>query len=536
MDIVLPVMGGLGLFLYGMNLMGAGLQKVAGNRLKRLIEILTNNRILGVLIGTLVTMIIQSSSATTVMVIGFVNAGLMSLTQAVGVIMGANIGTTVTAQIIAFKVTDYAPIAVAIGVAMWLIASKKKFKDLAEILIGFGILFVGMDMMSSGLKPLAELEAFSNILISLENSALGMLVGVGLTTLLQSSSASTGLLQALAMEGLIDIKLTLPMLFGGNIGTTTTAMISSIGANRTAKRAAVIHFLFNVVGTILFMTLFKTPIENLVLRLSPGDVTRQIANAHTLFNVASVILMLPFAGLLVKAAQFLVPGDDVLEITASKYLDARIIETPSIALGQARKEVFHMGELALENLTAVESAFLAEKYEDTDHIFEREQTINKIEREITDYLLTLSHADLSDSEHEEITALINIINDIERVGDHIENLAEETDYKYENNIQFSEKAENEMREMFSKCKQVFEKAMFAFRDTDEQMAREAIVLEDEVDALEKLHRKNHIDRLNKGYCESAPGVLFLDSLSNLERVGDHSFNISMYILDKFKEK
>lgn len=537
MNIVLPVMGGLGLFLYGMNLMGAGLQKIAGNKLKRLIEVLTNNRVLGVLVGAAVTVIMQSSSATTVMVIGFVNAGLMSLTQAVGIIMGANIGTTITAQIIAFKITDYAPIAVAAGVAMWLIASKKKFKDLAEILIGFGILFIGMDMMSGGLKPLAELEAFSNVLISLENSALGMLVGVGLTTLLQSSSASTGLLQALALEGLISIDLTLPMLFGGNIGTTTTAMISSIGANRTAKRAAVIHFLFNVVGTILFMSIFKTPIQELVIRLSPTDVARQIANAHTLFNVGSVLILLPFANLLVKAAIKLVPGgEDELDITESKYLDPRIIETPTIALGQVKKEVLHMGELVLENLKAVEDAFLDESYKDVDEIFEKEKIINKLEREITDFLVKLSGAELSEAQHEEVNVFISIINDIERVGDHIENIAEETDYKYQNNISFSGKAETELRQMFSKCNEVFEKAMLAYRDMDEQLAREVVVIEEEVDSLEKLHRKNHIDRLNKGYCESAPGVLFLDSLSNLERVGDHSFNISMYILDKFKEK
>ena len=535
MNIILPVMGGLGLLLYGMNLMGAGLQKIAGNKLKRLIEVLTNNRLLGVLVGTIVTIVIQSSSATTVMVIGFVNAGLMSLTQAVGVIMGANIGTTITAQIIAFNITDYAPIAIALGVTMWLVASKKKSKDLAEILIGFGILFIGMDMMSGGLKPLAELEAFSNILISLENPVLGMLVGIGLTTLLQSSSASTGLLLALASQGLIETHLVLPILFGGNIGTTTTAIISSIGANRTAKRAAVLHFLFNVIGSILFMTILRIPLESLVMWLSPEGVARQIANAHTIFNIASVILLLPFANLLVRAAEFLVPGGDSLDLTESIYLDTRIIETPSIALGQARKEVFHMGELALENLKEVENVFLGEKQKETDDIFDREQTINKIEKEITDYLLALSHADLTDDEHEEITTLINIINDIERVGDHIENLAEETDYKFDNNIVFSDQAILELKEMFEKCKEVFRKAMIAFRDTDEQIAREAIALEDQVDELEKIHRKNHIDRLNKGYCESTPGVLFLDTLSNLERIGDHSFNISMYTLDKFKE-
>lgn len=534
MNIILPVIGGLGLLLYGMNLMGAGLQKVAGKKLKRLIEVLTNNRLLGVLVGALVTMVIQSSSATTVMVIGFVNAGLMSLTQAVGIIMGANIGTTVTSQIIAFKITDYAPIAIAAGVAMWLIASKKPLKDLAEVLIGFGILFIGMDMMSEGLKPLAELDAFSDVLVSLENPALGMFVGVGLTTLLQSSSGSTGLLQALGSEGLIGIGITLPVLFGGNIGTTTTAILSSVGANKTAKRAAVIHFLFNVTGTILFMTFFRLPMQSLIPSLSPGDVSRQIANAHTIFNVVGVIIFLPFAGLLVKLAEKLVPGDDGLEITEAKHLDRRMLETPSIALGQAKKEVFHMAELVLDNLQLVENSFLDDKFEDIEKVLKTERVINTIEREITDYTVQLSHADLSDEENNEINALINIINDIERVGDHIENIAEEADYKSEHNIKFSELAESELREMFKICKNIFEKAMLSYRDEDEDLAKSVVSLEEEIDALENKHRNNHIHRLNKGYCESSPGVLFLDAISNLERIGDHSFNISIYVLDKFK--
>ncbi|HCO18164.1 MAG TPA: sodium-dependent phosphate transporter, partial [Tissierellales bacterium] len=338
MDLALPVLGGLGLFLYGMNLMGAGLEKAAGNKLKKMIEALTTNRFTGIIVGTIVTMIVQSSSATTVMVIGFVNAGLMTLPQAVGVIMGANIGTTITAQLIAFKLTDYAPLAVAIGVAMWIGARNKKAKNMSEILIGFGILFIGMDMMGDGLKPLANLPAFTNIMSSLNNPILGMLVGLGLTTIVQSSSASIGLLQALAGEGLISMHIAFPILFGENIGTTTTAMISSIGANKTAKRAAIIHFLFNLIGTIIFMTFLRYPIAWLVTYLSPDDVQRQIANAHTSFNIINVIIQYPFAMFLVRAAEKLVPGKDEADITESRYLDRRIIETPSIALGQAMRE------------------------------------------------------------------------------------------------------------------------------------------------------------------------------------------------------
>jgi phosphate:Na+ symporter len=536
MDIALPVLGGLGLFLYGMNIMGSGLQKAAGEKLKKLIEVLTNNRLMGVLVGALVTMVIQSSSATTVMVIGFVNAGLMSLTQAAGVIMGANIGTTVTAQLIAFKVTDYAPLAVALGVAIWLAAKKRKLKDIAEVLIGFGILFIGMDMMGGGLKPLAEEPAFADIMASLNNPVLGMLVGLGLTTIVQSSSASIGLLQALAGQGLININIAFPILFGDNIGTTTTAMISSIGANRTAKRAAIIHFLFNFIGTIIFMTILRVPVQAIVLRISPNDIQRQIANAHTLFNIVNVLIQLPFARLLVRAAEKIVPGSDAKEMEASKYLDFRIIETPSIAIGQVNKEVVRMGQFVTENLKDAELVFIDEKYDKLDKIFEKEQTINMIEREITDYLVMLSKASLTDAQHVHVNNLFNTINDIERVGDHIENIAELAQSKLNNNLSFSGLAAEELREMFNKCQEVFEKAMNSFDDMDAEAARIVYTLEEEVDILESQNRSNHIYRLSTNQCVTPAGVLFLDCISNLERVSDHSLNIAQYVLKELKEE
>ncbi|WP_353092768.1 Na/Pi cotransporter family protein [Tissierella praeacuta] len=536
MDIALPVLGGLGLFLYGMSIMGTGLQKAAGEKLKRLIEVLTNNRLMGVIIGALVTMVIQSSSATTVMVIGFVNAGLMSLYQAAGVIMGANIGTTVTAQLIAFNLTEYAPLAVAIGVGIWLTASKKKSKNMAEILIGFGILFVGMDMMGSGLKPLADLPAFANIMVRLNNPILGMLVGLGLTTIVQSSSASIGLLQALAGQGLLNINIAFPILFGDNIGTTTTAMISSVGANKTAKRAAIIHFLFNLIGTIIFMTILRMPIQKLVTRISPNDIQRQIANAHTLFNIINVIIQLPFAGLLVKAANAIVPGDDKVEVHEAKFLDFRIIETPPIALGQVRKEISRMGEYVEDNLGKAQRAFVEGKYEEIEPALEQEQKINRLQREITDYLVRLSNAPLSDEEHKEVNVFFNNINDIERVGDHAENIIELAEERMEDNYQFTEDAVEELNEIFGKCQLGFQKAMEAFKTNSEILAKEVLVIEDEVDELETKNRTNHIDRLNKGSCQTGPGIIFLDAISNLERVSDHCSNIALYVLDKYKTK
>lgn len=534
MDIALLVLGGLGLFLYGMNLMGIGLEKAAGDKLKRLIEVLTNNRLMGVLVGIIVTMIIQSSSATTVMVVGFVNAGLMTLHQAVGVIMGANIGTTITAQLIAFNLTDYAPIAVALGVGIWIATSKKKAKSMAEILIGFGILFMGMDMMGKGLKPLADMPIFTKIMISLKNPVLGMLVGLGLTAIIQSSSASVGLLQALAGQGLIQMDVAFPILYGQNIGTTITALISSIGANKTAKRAAVLHFLFNLIGTILFMSFLQYPVERFVVKLSPFNVKKQIANAHTLFNLVNVIVLLPFANILVKAAKILVPGDDKLEAQEAKFLDPRIIETPTIAIGQVSKEILRMGDMALDNLMKVKDALVEAKYDNIDLALEQEQKINRLQREITDYLVILSNAPISDDEHKRVNVYLNIINDIERVGDHAENIAELAMVRRDNNYPFTDQAISELHEIFDKTSEAFKQSLEALRTDSQALAKGVLALEEEVDTLERQNRTNHIERLNKGLCQTGSGIIFLDAISNLERIADHSSNIALYVLDKTK--
>lgn len=536
MDIALPVLGGLGLFLYGMNIMGTGLEKAAGEKLKKLIELLTKNRLMGVLVGTVVTMIIQSSSATTVMVVGFVNAGLMTLSQAVGVIMGANLGTTITSQLIAFDLGDIAPLAVAFGVAIYIITSKKKLKNVAEVLIGFGILFIGMDMMSGGLKPLANNPSFSNIMSNLESPFLGILVGLGLTTILQSSSASIGLLQALASQGLISIDLAFPILFGDNIGTTTTALLSSIGTNKTAKRAAVVHFIFNLIGTLLFMFVLRYPIEMIVTKFSPLDVRRQIANAHTLFNLVNLIVQFPFANLLVKAAMKIIPGTErKADEIVLKYLDSRILETPSIALGQAVKEVTRMAKIAENNLVAACAAFKNKDDSLVDEVFKQELIINKLETGIVNYLVQLSKEPLTDEQHNQMNVLINVINDIERVGDHSENIAELARQAIKNDSQFTDIAMKEFDNITNKTIGVFKKASEAFKESDFDKAKSVIKIEEEVDQLEQKYRNNHIDRLNNQTCNPYSGVLFLDLLSNLERISDHSSNIALYVLDKLKE-
>ncbi|HSH35757.1 Na/Pi cotransporter family protein [Schnuerera sp.] len=537
MEIALPVLGGLGLFLYGMNLMGTGLQKAAGEKLKKLIEILTNNRLMGVIVGALVTMVVQSSSATTVMVIGFVNAGLMTLPQATGVIMGANIGTTITAQLIAFKLTDFAPLAVAIGMGIWIISSNKKAKNFAETMIGFGILFIGMGMMGNGLKPLADSPTFRNIMVSLNDPILGILVGLGLTTILQSSSASIGLLQALASQGLINLNIAFPILFGDNIGTTTTTLISSVGTNKTAKRAAVIHFLFNLVGTIIFMFLLRVPIQKIVLKLSPNDIQRQVANAHTLFNIINVAIQLPFANFLVRAAMRIVPGD--IEETAEaglRFLDLRIIETPSIALGQVNKEVLRMGKIVEENLIVAAKAFKNKDEKLTQEVFSQEKVINRLEKDIVEYLVELSNAPLTDEQYTHVNILMNVVNDIERVGDHADNIAELAQTSVDERLQFSDNAIEEFDNIFNKSHQVFKKTLEALKDIDFEKAREVLRLEEDIDALEKEYRTTHIDRLNKFLCQPSSGAVFLDLLSNFERISDHSSNISLYVLDQLEDK
>ncbi|MEY8302817.1 Na/Pi cotransporter family protein [Anaerosalibacter bizertensis] len=532
MEIAFGVFGGLGLFLYGMNLMGMGLQKAAGERLKKLIEVLTNNRLMGVLVGALVTMIIQSSSATTVMVIGFVNAGLMTLNQAVGVIMGANVGTTITAQLIAFNLTDFAPIALGVGVGIWLFTSRKSAKDFAEILIGFGLLFMGMDLMGNSLAPLSENPAFKSIMISLNDPFLGVLVGLGLTTILQSSSASIGLLQALAREGLISLNIAFPILFGDNIGTTTTALLSSIGTNKTAKRAAIIHFLFNLIGTIIFMTLLRTPIQKVVLALTPGNIQKQIANAHTIFNILNVIIQFPFAGLLVKAANKLVPGDIEEEGVGLKFLDSRIIETPSIAVGQVSKEVSRMGKVVEKNLETSAKAFFSKDSKLIQEVFQQEKVINRLETDITEYLVELSNAPLTKEQHNAVNTLFNAVNDIERVGDHADNLAELAQYRMDHRLWFTDDAIDELKVMFDKVENVYISAVEAFKNTDFKKAEEVLKMEEEVDFMEKQYRANHIDRLNNLACQPSAGVIFLDLISNLERISDHSSNIAQYVLDK----
>ena len=530
MEIIINLMGGLGLFLYGMNLMGDGLQKSAGAKLKRIIELLTSNVIMGVLVGMVVTMVIQSSSATTVMVVGFVNAGIMSLTQAIGVIMGANIGTTITAQLVSLDVDFLAPVALGIGIVIYMFSNKPKHKNIAEILIGFGILFTGMDFMKEAVKPLAGYQGFTDMLLSFgHHPILGVLMGFAITAIVQSSSASMGMLLALASEGLIPLSSALPILYGENIGTCVTSLISSIGASKNARRAATMHLVFNIIGTLVFMFLLTKPITMLVTHLDPNDVSRQIANSHTLFNVINVILLLPFSKLIVKLTMKLVPeGEDEVEDTkVVRFIDERMITTPSIALSNTSKETLRMGNKAKASLENAMNGLLEKSEAKVKYVFEEEAKINKLQKTILDYLLKLSKTSLNHDCIEGIDKLFNTINDIERVGDHAINIAQRAKKLYDDNERFSDEALKEIGIMNNLTKNILEELNVLDKEELHNIVEKVDVIENSIDITTHEFAVNQLNRLRDKKCTVEHSALYTETLIDFERIGDHGLNIAV---------
>ena len=531
---IINLLGGLGLFLYGMNMMGDGLENAAGDKLKGIFDKLTSNPVKGVLTGTIVTAIIQSSSATTVMVVGFVNAGLMNLYQAVAVIMGANIGTTITAQLITFKFNNFAPIFLAIGACMVLFARKRKAKEIGNIILGFGILFLGLNLMSSSMAPLKESDIFNNMILRLEgHTILGVLIGTIMTAVLQSSSASTGILVALAQAGTLPLSVAIPILLGNNIGTCVTALISSIGTSRTAKKAALLHLIIKIIGTIIFLIIPMSVVTSMVLAISPtgGDaaVAKQIANAHTLFNVVNTIILLPFIKHLVAFVNKLLPGEDERDVAGLMYIDDRLLETPAIAFGQTTNEIIRMAEKSKENLEIAMTAFENADEELIEKVYQNEKIINILNHDITRYLVKLSNSELSEEQKVCVATYFHVVNDIERIGDHAENIADLTSERITKALQISEEAFNELKNMFNYTTKALEMSIECFKDYDNVKVDNVRVLEDRIDALEKDLRISHIRRLNSGICDAVVGAVFLDLISNLERVGDHSMNIAEII-------
>lgn len=535
LKVIIQLMGGLGLFIYGMKLMGDGLENAAGEGLKRILEKVTSNRLLGVGIGAIVTAVIQSSSATTVMVVGFVNAGLMSLAQAAGVIMGANIGTTITAQLVAFKLDQIAPLFIFVGAALVMFARAKKRREIGNILLGFGILFTGMSLMSGSMKPLASSPVFSDLLVAVGgNWFIGIIAGTAITALLQSSSATTGILIALASTGIIDIHLALPIIFGCNIGTCVTAMLASIGTNKTAHKAALLHLIFNLVGTVVFLP-FLGLIANFVQTTSPGDVSRQIANAHTVFNIANTALLLPFTNYIIKFINKVIPNDDEVEKAGPKYIDERFLETPVIASGQVIKETIRMANKAKKNVELSMKAFIDGDENLVKQVYDNEKIINVLEESITTYLVKLAKCDLSDKEKDIVASTFHVIIDIERIGDHAENIAELAVEKINRNLKYSKDAIDDLYEIYNTTVKALEVSIDAYADRDTAKARSIEKIENKIDTYQRNYRDKHIQRLYDGKCNAYAGAIFLDLISAFERIGDHSTNIAESVLENISK-
>lgn len=533
-ELIFGIIGGLGLFLYGMQLLSDGLQKITGDKIQKILEFLTNKPVMGVATGTLITSIIQSSSATSVIIIGLVNAGLLNLKQAVSVILGANIGTTVTAQIVSFRLEKYALPAIGIGFILNFLAKKRSTKYFGQILLGFGILFLGLYTMSQAVGPLREFTPFLNLLANIShNPLLGIVVATIFTAIIQSSSATTAIIIAMSIQGIMGLDAAIPLILGSNIGTCATAGIASIGSSITGKRLAFSHLLFNVGGVVLFF-FFINKFAYLV-SFTSSSIPRQIANAHTLFNLINVAILLPFLSLFIKLIVKLLPGEEIVIKKGPIYLNKDLLNTPSLALGQTTKELVRMGEMVESMLNDVMMSFIQNDLNILKSVYLKEGVVNTLEKEITKYLVLVSQRSLSPMQSKRLTDLLNIVNDIERVGDHAENLAELAEEKINEKLSFSEKALDELKYMFSKVQFSLNKSISALKNRDIELAREVALKEDEIDKIEKELRANHINRLNQGICYPESGVIFLDVISNLERVGDHANNISLMVIDELSE-
>ena len=538
--IIIPFVGGLGMFIYGMQIMASGLENAAGNRMKTLLEALTKNKLLGVLLGAFITAIIQSSSGTTVMVVGFVNAGIMNLTQAMGVIMGANIGTTITGWLVSagewaafLKPSTLAPIAIALGVIVMLTGKRKTSKDVASIIVGFGLLFVGISTMSDAVSPLKEVPAFTNLFVTLGgNPFLGILIGALVTAVIQSSSASVGILQSLAGAGLIPFNAAIYIIMGQNIGTCVTAMMSSMGAKKNAKTAALMHLLFNIIGTLICSAAAIAFFTIVNPAWGRGNITQtQISTVHTAFNIATTVLLFPASNLIVKLAKKISGLRDDVQDDSVVSLDDRMLQTPSIALQATISEIGRMGEVVKGTLEVAREVLFTQKSGDIQRLRDDESVVDKFCHGITEYILKISGLQISEKEHTHSARLLQVVNHIERISDYCENISEFAEELKNDKIQFSESGREELQEMIEVCFGSYNYAIEAFIEGDRQKAWKVVEKERKADELEDTLRRKHIKRLTNHQCNTEAGIVFLDMLVCLERISDHARNIAEEVLE-----
>ena len=541
LDIIIPFVGGLGMFIYGMQIMAQGLENAAGSKMKSLLEVLTKNKLMGVLLGAGITAVIQSSSATTVMVVGFVNAGIMNLTQAMGVIMGANIGTTVTGWLVSsvewaefLSPARLAPIAVMAGVILMLVGKRRSSKEIASIIVGFGLLFIGITTMSSAVEPLQNSEGFTSLFVTLGNNPLlGILAGTLVTAIIQSSSASVGILQSLAAAGLVPFSAAIYIIMGQNIGTCVTAILSSLGAKRTAKTAALMHLLFNIIGTIIFSTVAILFFQIVDPVWGKGLITQtEISMVHTAFNIGTTVLLFPVSDWIIKLAKKIGRVEENDQDESLVQLDERVLQTPGLALQATVNEVARMGQIVEDALMVAKNVLFTVKDSEIKFLKEEESTVDRLSAGITDYAIKLGALQISEKEHQDVVHLLQIVSDMERISDYCENISEFAETLYEKRTSFSEVGTRQLKEMMEVCTDSYRYALKAFVDQDRSIALKVIEKETQADNLEISLRNQHIQRLANNQCKTEAGIVYLDTLVCLERVSDHARNIAEEVLER----
>ena len=535
MDILIPFAGGLGMFIYGMQIMAQGLENAAGNRMKSLLEILTKNKFLGVLLGAAITAVIQSSSATTVMVVGFVNAGIMNLQQAMGVIMGANIGTTITGWLVSavewaryLSPASLAPIAIMAGVIIMMTGKRYVTKETAKIILGFGLLFVGITTMSEAVAPLKENEAFCSLFVTFgKNPLLGIAAGAVVTAIIQSSSASVGILQSLAFAGLVPFSAAVYIIMGQNIGTCITALLSGLGANRNAKTAGLMHLLFNISGTVIFSAVAILYLHGVQPAWAQGNITQtQISLIHTAFNIGTTVLLFPVSGLIIKIAMKIGRVEEGEKDESQIHLDERVLGTPGIALETLWSEMLRMGSIVQEGLDLAEKVLINPDPREIQQIREKEEIVDKMTGSISDYAIRLSTMEISLWEHQKVDKILQLVADMERISDQSENLAEQAEQIYSSRNCFSEEARENLKELADICVDSFRYALEAIKTKDPDALQRTIDLESKADELVIGFRTSNVRRMSRQQCYVQEGVVFQDALVSLERISDHARNVA----------